>query len=465
MIAKMSLLRLTLPTTFMCLLSTSAVLGQEVAVGEAPPTRFPAVDLSQGPPVSRLSDSGLFQNGRPADGLLPYSVNAQLWSDGAYKTRFLALPGDGQVEFRHDGAWGFPDHTVLIKNFYLEFEAGDSTSRRIVETRLFVKEPDTPEWRGFSYRWDDDGQDAVLLEDELVVVFDLRDGEDVRQQDYFFPAAHHCTQCHTAGAGFVLGPRTGQMNREHDYEEGSENQISAWSRRGLFTEEMSIETSGLSHWSDPSDEGEPLELRARSYMAANCSHCHGHSQVYRASIDLRFDTPLEELGIIDAYGSLNVFDFEDGRIVDPGVAQNSTLLARLRTFTSSRMPPLASSVVDEEGHELLRRWIQSMGPPTSVEEIIVRPHEFGLLTSYPNPFNPAATIDFDILRAGKVEMSIYAADGQIIRQLVRRHLIAGSHRIRWDATDNAGRSVASGTYLLYLRTPDGLRRSKLTLLR
>ena len=65
----------------------------------------------------------------------------------------------------------------------------------------------------------------------------------------------------------------------------------------------------------------------------------------------------------------------------------------------------------------------------------------------------------------KLEMSIYAADGQIIRQLVRRHLIAGSHRLRWDATDNAGRSVASGTYLLYLRTPDGLRRSKLTLLR
>jgi flagellar hook assembly protein FlgD len=62
-------------------------------------------------------------------------------------------------------------------------------------------------------------------------------------------------------------------------------------------------------------------------------------------------------------------------------------------------------------------------------------------------------------------MSIYAADGQIIRQLVRWHLIAGSHRLRWDATDNAGRSVASGTYLLYLRTPDGLRRSKLTLLR
>ena len=35
----------------------------------------------------------------PAKGLIPYSVNAELWSDGAIKERFIAVPGDAKIEF------------------------------------------------------------------------------------------------------------------------------------------------------------------------------------------------------------------------------------------------------------------------------------------------------------------------------------------------------------------------------
>ena len=50
----------------------------------------------------KLSETGLFASTKdhaPAPGLIPYSVNAPLWSDGAEKERFLALPGDTQIEF------------------------------------------------------------------------------------------------------------------------------------------------------------------------------------------------------------------------------------------------------------------------------------------------------------------------------------------------------------------------------
>src|SRR5262249_841276 len=82
----------------------------------APPAAFPP----------KTSETGLFASTKdhvPAAGLIPYSVNAPLWSDHAHKERFLAVPGDGKIEFDvvtypqpAPGAppgWRFPDGTVL----------------------------------------------------------------------------------------------------------------------------------------------------------------------------------------------------------------------------------------------------------------------------------------------------------------------------------------------------------------
>jgi len=74
----------------------------------------------------RLSESGLFEAGLGhtiVAGVVPYSVNAQLWSDGAHKERFVALPDDSTVRYSGRGSWAFPDRTVLIKSFALEAEA------------------------------------------------------------------------------------------------------------------------------------------------------------------------------------------------------------------------------------------------------------------------------------------------------------------------------------------------------
>src|SRR5690606_14517263 len=56
----------------------------------------------------KLSETGLFLAVRdhvvdPA--LVPYSVNAPLWSDGAHKERFIALPGASQIDFGTFRGW------------------------------------------------------------------------------------------------------------------------------------------------------------------------------------------------------------------------------------------------------------------------------------------------------------------------------------------------------------------------
>src|SRR5262249_19185387 len=111
----------------------------------------------------KLSATGLFaptaQN-RPHPGLIPHPVNAPLWSDGADKERFIALPGTRAMTFSEDGPWRFPEGTVLVKTFSLERTAGNPASRRRVETRLLTFQQD--DWQGYSYRWDDDQADADL---------------------------------------------------------------------------------------------------------------------------------------------------------------------------------------------------------------------------------------------------------------------------------------------------------------
>ena len=131
----------------------------------------------------RLSQAGLFASVRehkPAPGLIPYSVNSELWSDGAVKERWIAIPGNSQVEFETveypqpaPGAplgWRFPDGTVIVKTFSLELEAGNPDSRHRVETRLLhhealggTEEVGDQYWKGYSYVWNEDQTDATLV--------------------------------------------------------------------------------------------------------------------------------------------------------------------------------------------------------------------------------------------------------------------------------------------------------------
>ena len=54
---------------------------------------------------------------RPADGLIPYTVNSPLWSDGAVKSRWMALPTNTNIGFARDGEWTFPAGTVFVEKF------------------------------------------------------------------------------------------------------------------------------------------------------------------------------------------------------------------------------------------------------------------------------------------------------------------------------------------------------------
>jgi hypothetical protein len=109
----------------------------------------------------------------PAPGLIPYEVQSPLWSDGAGKRRYLALPDDGAFTYAPNGTWAAPEGTILVKEFSLELEAGNAASARALETRFLVRRTDG--WDGYTYQWNDEQTEAYLLDGSTTATYAVAD--------------------------------------------------------------------------------------------------------------------------------------------------------------------------------------------------------------------------------------------------------------------------------------------------
>ena len=427
-------------------------------------------DAPPGTVPTSLAASGLFADPAlqsPAPGLIPYQVNAELWSDGAFKTRLLALPGRSQMGFAEDGPWDFPANTVAIKNFFLEMEVGQPQSRRIVETRLLVKRGRGPLWDGFSYQWNEEGTEAVLLDDSATQTFAIADPQapgGTRTHSHYFPSRHQCAACHTPAAGYVLGLNTAQLNRPHDYAGVVDNQLRSYNHIGLFDRDIGEEFAAWPRLPDPFDAAVDLGPRARAYLAANCGQCHRPGGPVRTDLDLRFDTGLAQTRALGIRATLADLGLDEPLLIAPGDPGASVLYLRLLDLGPQRMPPLASSRVDVEGADLVRAWIQSLGMPTLVQAAH-SPPAFSLAQNAPNPFNSSTRIDFALNAAARVQLAVFNLAGQRVATLLDEVRSSGPHSLLWDGRDARRRDLASGLYIYQLQVEGTLIRRKLVLVR
>jgi uncharacterized repeat protein (TIGR03806 family) len=333
----------------------------------------------------KLSETGLFasvKDHEPAAGLVPYEVNAPLWGDHTTKERFLALPGSSQIEFDaitypqpSPGAppgWRFPDGTVLVKTFSLEMEAGNSASRRRLETRLLhFRQLPGPQnvggqyWKGYTYLWNEEQTDADLLDaaglDRTITVKDARAPSGQRVQTYRFPSRAECTLCHTAAAKFALGVNTLQLNRDRDYGGGRVlNQLRALEQMGVFTAPLPAPPKRLPRLVNYEDDKADLNLRARAYLHANCAHCHLKWGGGNAEFNLLATLDLKDTGLLTLRPTHGTFRLDGARLLAPGAPERSLLWHRLALTGLGRMPPVGSGVVDARAVQLLHDWIKQL---------------------------------------------------------------------------------------------------------
>jgi hypothetical protein len=88
------------------------------------------------------------------------------------------------------------------------------------------------------------------------------------------------------------------------------------------------------------------------------------------------------------------------------------------------------------------------------------PQATALGAAYPNPFNPATTLVFDLAETGAVRLAVYNIAGQQVAELVNGLVALGRHEVRWEASH-----LASGAYLVALQTAQGVETQILHLLK
>ena len=123
--------------------------------------------------------------------------------------------------------------------------------------------------------------------------------------------------------------------------------------------------------------------------------------------------------------------------------------------------PVADNL--EEGDEIIRLIgtidglegdevaITISDPAAAKAAVQTLPEAFALADNFPNPFNPATTIQYALPQAADVELTVYNLVGQPVRTLVAEHQSAGHYAVEWDATNDSGHSLSSGMYFYRLQ--------------
>ena len=305
-------------------------------------------------PATLLSETGCVDPAdpaQPAAGLIPYDLISPLWSDGASKQRFMALPNNTTIEVTTNGDFLFPVGTVLVKNFFL--------NERIVETRLLMHH--LTGWQGYSYEWQYDINGSPVDAQLLTTSF----SKSIEGQNWYYPSPGECLDCHTVSSNIALGPELQQLNRHIVYAQTgrSANQNRTWEAIGLFSANLTAQQSNLKLYA-LDDDTVSYQLRARSYLHSNCAHCHQPDEVNTTTIDLRFETALAEMNVCGATPLRGDLGLTNPYIIDPngtGINPNSVLIARMESNDSGlRMPPLASELVDTQAVDVLNLWQEEL---------------------------------------------------------------------------------------------------------
>lgn len=341
--------------------------------GWHPVYKLTAAAANEGPAIpALLSQTGVFSDLStltPTAGVIPYTVNAPLWSDAAVKQRWLAIPNDGthdtaaeQIGYLEEGEWSFPVGTVFIKHFELALNENNPSDLRRLETRFLIHGEDS--YYALTYRWNEAGTDADLLESSLVEPLTITEvGGGMRQQDWYYPSRSDCFVCHTSASGRVLGPNARQLNGDLYYPNTglAGNQLESLNEIGAFDHNIDVAgLSGILTSRNLADESASLEVRARSYLDANCAGCHQPGGGPRSTFDLRLYTDMADNGLVNGEVIENL-GIEGAKVIVPGDPDKSVLYQRIaQVGTATAMPPLAKNRLDEPAVALIRDWIMEM---------------------------------------------------------------------------------------------------------
>jgi cytochrome c553 len=342
-----------------------AALALAAALGSSRPAGGVRADGEAQPP-RRLSETGLFEPGRPEAVLAanrPFSPQYPLWTDGATKRRWVYLPPGARIDAAREDAWEFPVGT----RFWKEFSFGG----RKVETRMLSKVAEA-RWVVASYAWNEAQTDAELAPEEGAAgVAEVAPG-----RRHSIPSRADCAACHGSPER-PLGFAALQLSTDRDPNAIHGEPLAP----GMLTiatlaAEGRLANAATTLVSDPPRirAASPRTRAVLGYLAANCGACHNRSGEISANVpSLAYaDVAAGDAAAQALLGRPTRFQVAgvaqgESVVVDPSAPARSALLARMRSRRpSSQMPPLGTVLSDAQAIAAVAQWIDEDVKPLSV---------------------------------------------------------------------------------------------------
>lgn len=375
-----------------CAPQTDGLQTKKMQVQRFEPGQYPRL-LSEWQLLTREDADAGGQLKRASDTLI-YRINTPLFADYTLKLRTISLPEGTQAQFNNTAVLDFPVGTVISKTFYYDTRdvpldesasarpvlfAGDATASidtvttQLLETRLLVNTTDG--WQALPYIWNETQTDAVLSLTGAI--------KSIGDNIYIVPSKDECASCHALGRDKVLQPIGPKARHLHLPEEQGASALQALRDRGWLalpkadgpetgrpTANSNIEVAMHSItanalWQNDSNpasfSNDELDHRARSYLDANCGHCHnpeGSADTSHLYLDYA-DHNARALG--ECKPPVAAGRGTGGHLysIVPGAPQHSIMSYRMRSTDPGRMMPEAGRTrVHEEGVALIDEWIR-----------------------------------------------------------------------------------------------------------
>jgi uncharacterized repeat protein (TIGR03806 family) len=315
----------------------------------------------------KLSEYGFFVGNladmKPAADVVPYALNAPLFSDYAHKARFVRLPNGATVDYNPDSVLQFPVGTAIVKTFYYPKDFRDaSKGRRLLETRVLLHEPTG--WLALPYIWNEAQTEAMLEFTGDTKTVAWRDEKGNKQVlDYIVPNMNQCKGCHERdGKISPIGPSVRQLNGNFDYGQSVDNQLVNWKIRKILRG-VPDDLSHAPMMPNYADKAENIDARARAYLDANCAHCHNrHAPAQTSGLFLEWrEKDSTALGFYKTPVAAGRGSGDKKYDIEPKKPNESILVYRmLSTNPGEMMPELSRRLVHTEGVELVKDWIKQM---------------------------------------------------------------------------------------------------------
>lgn len=304
---------------------------------EIPDFNFPKTVVFEDSLSSYEIFEGTPSNLTPTEDFELLELSSVLFTDYSHKQRLVKIPSGTQMIKSSDETIDFPNGTILTKTFFFYNDERDTTlGKRIIETRLEIKENDV--WNVATYIWNQNQTNAILELNgfDTPIVWVDENGIS-RSTTYHIPAENECMTCHQSNSKMTpLGPTLLNLNRNVERNGSTLNQLTHLQNVGVLN---NFSVNQISQMVDYNDFNASLEERGRAYLAMNCAHCHNPNSWERSAereFDFRYETPFNEAGIL----------YEEDKIK--------------RALQDREMPLIGTTMLDEEGINLIIEYIESL---------------------------------------------------------------------------------------------------------